>query len=93
MNAIADALRNVTATMQREIDAGGRSTHIDAEDLIDIFLALADAIDPPNMTLVDPGSACPGCGERRETILVWQEDQSVRCGRCRTTYIPGCPGR
>jgi hypothetical protein len=89
MNALADALRTVTATMQREIDGGSRSTHIDAEDLIDILLALADQIDPPSMALVDPGSACPGCGERRETILAWQEDQSVRCGRCRTLYLPG----
>ena len=92
MNALADALRTVTAKMQREID-GGRSTHIDAEDLIDIFLALADQIDPPDTTLVDPSSACPDCGERRVDILVWQEDESVRCARCRTTYIPGSPGR
>ena len=44
---VADAIRDVTATMQKLIDAGERSTHIDAEDLIEVLLSIADRIDPP----------------------------------------------
>jgi hypothetical protein len=47
MTQLADAIRNVTATMQTELEAGRRSTHIDAHDLIDLLLAIADQIDPP----------------------------------------------
>lgn len=47
MTLIADALRKITATMQTELEAGRRSTRIDAHDLIDLLLAIADEIDPP----------------------------------------------
>jgi hypothetical protein len=47
MTTIADALRKVTATMQAELESGRRSTRIDAHDLIDLLLAVADEIDPP----------------------------------------------
>ena len=47
MNQLADALCKVTATMQAELESGRRSTHIDANDLIDLLLAVADEIDPP----------------------------------------------
>jgi len=47
MNEVADALRKVTAAMQTELESGRRSTRIDANDLIDLLLAVADEIDPP----------------------------------------------
>ncbi len=47
MQIIADALRKVTAAMQAEIESGRRSTRIDAHDLIDVLLAVADQIDAP----------------------------------------------
>jgi len=47
MQPIADAIRKVTATMQAELEAGRRSSRIDAHDLIDLLLAVADEIDPP----------------------------------------------
>ena len=47
MQELADALRKVTAAMQTEIESGRRSTQIDAHDLIDLLLAVADQIDPP----------------------------------------------
>ena len=37
----------VTAAMQTELEAGRRSTRIDAHDVIDLLLALADEIDSP----------------------------------------------
>jgi hypothetical protein len=47
MTRIADALRAVGARMQQAIDAGQRSVTVDAEDLIEVLLALADELDPP----------------------------------------------
>jgi len=47
---IADAIRNVTATMQQAIDDGHRSRHIDADDVIEVLLAIADELDPPLAT-------------------------------------------
>ena len=47
MNELADAIRKVTATMQHELNSGRRSSHLDAHDLVDILLAIADEIDPP----------------------------------------------
>lgn len=44
---VADAIRQVTAKIQHELDAGRRSTRLDAHDLVDILLAIADEIDPP----------------------------------------------
>ena len=47
MTDLADAIRQVTAKMQTAIDEGHRSRHIDADDLIEIFLAIADRLDAP----------------------------------------------
>jgi len=47
MNQVADAIRKVTAKMQAALDAGQRSRQIDAEDLIDVLLAIADQLDLP----------------------------------------------
>lgn len=44
---VADALRKVTAAMQTELEAGRRSTRIDAHDQLDLLLAVADELDPP----------------------------------------------
>jgi hypothetical protein len=47
MNHVADALRAVGARMQQAIDAGQRPRTIDADDLVDVLLAVADELDPP----------------------------------------------
>ena len=46
MHQIADAIRTVTASMQQAIDEGYRSRMIDADDLIEVLLAIADERDP-----------------------------------------------
>jgi hypothetical protein len=46
MPEVADALRRVTAAMQKELDCGRRSKPLDAEDLIDVLLTVADELDP-----------------------------------------------
>lgn len=44
---LADALRDVTAAMQQAIDEGFRSRMIDADDLVEVLLSVADRLDPP----------------------------------------------
>ena len=44
---VADAIRDVTAAIQSALDEGRRSTHIDAWDLVEALLAIADRLDPP----------------------------------------------
>ena len=62
---IADALRKVTVAMRQAIDSGERSRAIDAEDLMQVLLSVADELDPPlESQLVPAADACPCCGER-----------------------------
>ena len=44
---VADAIRKVTAAMQTELEAGRRSANLDAHDLVEVLLAVADGLDPP----------------------------------------------
>ena len=43
---VADDIRHVTACVQNRIANGERSTHIDADDLVEVLLAIADELDP-----------------------------------------------
>ena len=43
---IADAIRKVTSAMQTELESGRRSAHLDADDLVEVLLAVADELDP-----------------------------------------------
>lgn len=88
MNAVADAIRRVTAKVQKAIEEGFRSRAIDADDLVEVLLAVADELDPPATELVDASAACPHCGERRADRLVWDDDEVVHCSRCGTHYRP-----
>lgn len=51
---LADALREVTLAMQRAIDEGFRSRMIDADDLVEVLLSVADRIDPPVPAMTGP---------------------------------------
>ena len=42
---LIDAIHDVTAKVQNEIDAGRRSSHIDAHDLVEVLLAIADRLE------------------------------------------------
>jgi len=87
MDQVADAIREVTATMQRAIDGGQRSAAIDAHDLIDILLAIADEIDPPIPETVGTRYACPRCHERRADQLHMKEDDTALCATCGLTFV------
>lgn len=64
MNAkIADAIRKVTAAVQNEIASGHRSAGIDANDVVEIFLAIADELDPIRMR--GQGAAVDGSVRKR----------------------------
>lgn len=45
-NPVADAIRTVTTKVQWAIDQGRRSRSIDADDLVEVLLAIADELDP-----------------------------------------------
>jgi len=89
MHKIPDAIREVTACVQNAINSGKRSRMIDADDLVEVLLAIADRLDPPVPVPVSPIAACPDCGEQNPDRLIWQDDEFVRCDACGTIYEPG----
>lgn len=84
---LADAYRDVAASVQKAIADGDRSRAIDADDLVEVLLAIADRLDPPVRDEVAPECACPECGERHVDRLVWKDDL-VRCASCGITFDP-----
>jgi len=87
---LADAIRDVTASVQKAIADGYRSRIVDADDLVEVLLAIADRLDPPvPATTHDVVCPCPDCGLADPDRLVWQDDQFVRCDACGTIYAPG----
>ena len=46
-HVVADALRTVALRLERAIEEGQRSRQIDAEDLLETLLGVADELDPP----------------------------------------------
>ncbi|WP_437226042.1 hypothetical protein SH661x_004376 [Planctomicrobium sp. SH661] len=86
---IADAIREVTIAMQKAIADGYRSRMIDADDLVEVLLAIADRLDAPVAdTTNQVACPCPDCGMADADRLVWQDDEFVRCDACGTIYAP-----
>lgn len=85
---LADAIREVTTGVQNAISDGYHSRMIDADDLIDVLLAIADRLDPPVRDEVDAAFACPECGERLADRLVHEADDLVRCDCCGIAFDP-----
>lgn len=44
---VADALRTVALRLELAMEEGRRSTRIDANDLLETLLSVADELDPP----------------------------------------------
>ena len=86
---LADAIREVTVAMQNAIAEGHRSRMIDADDLVDVLLSIADRLDPPVREQIRVAFPCVNCGESDADCLEWQDDEFVRCSTCGTTYSPG----
>lgn len=90
MMKVADAIREVTAAIQKAIEDGYRSRTIDADDLVEVLLSIADRLDPPvRETTNDVVFPCPECGEANSDRLIWQDDDFVRCDACGTIYSLG----
>jgi predicted RNA-binding Zn-ribbon protein involved in translation (DUF1610 family) len=85
---LVDAIRDVAASVPKAIADGYRSRAIDADDLVEVLLAIADRLDPPVPDEVDAAFACPECGERHPDRLVHEADDLVRCGSCGITFDP-----
>ena len=79
---IADAFRIVALRLEHAIETGHRSNHIDAEDLRETLLAVADLLDSP------AAGPCPTCGEHRLDELVHQPDGTIRCQTCGGEFHP-----
>ena len=47
LNRLVDVMRDVAAALEREVEEGRRAAQIDAHDLIETLLAIADRLDPP----------------------------------------------
>ena len=45
--------------------------------------------EPADDNHVAAGDACPDCGERDMDLLLWFDDDRVRCMTCGTEYAPG----
>ncbi|MFV0443407.1 MAG: hypothetical protein ACK5Q5_07535, partial [Planctomycetaceae bacterium] len=88
MTHIADAIREVTVAVQKAIADGYRSRMIDADDLVEVLLALADRLDPPVTESVAASFACPECGERSTDRLEVQEGDLVHCHSCGIVFDP-----
>jgi len=56
---LADAVRVVALRLEEALEPGRRSTRIDANDLLETLLAIADEIDPPLGEPVESGDAAP----------------------------------
>jgi hypothetical protein len=54
-DAIADVVRDVAMSLEKAIDDGHRSRSIDAYDLVETLLAIADRLDPPTRTATKTG--------------------------------------
>jgi predicted RNA-binding Zn-ribbon protein involved in translation (DUF1610 family) len=86
---LADSIRAVTAAVQKAIDDGHRSRIIEADDLVEVLLSIADRLDPPIREQNRVAFPCVNCGESDADRLEWQDDEFVRCEICGTIYAPG----
>lgn len=62
MNDVADAIRQVTAKVQKAIEEGFRSRAIDADDLVEVLLAIGDELDPHRAGKLHVANRIAGCG-------------------------------
>jgi hypothetical protein len=79
---LADALRTVAIRLEQAVASGQRSKQIDADDLRETLLAVADLLDAP---VTCP---CPACGEHRQDELVFRPSGLVACQTCGGEFHP-----
>ena len=88
---IADAIREVTIAIQSAISDGHRSRKIDADDLVEVLLSIADRLDPPvPVTASVPEHGCPECGAKSVSAVDNEfpgADKYVHCVACGTIFV------
>lgn len=80
---VADALRTVALRLEQALESGHRSPRLDANDLRETLLAVADLLDAP------VAATCPACGEYRHDELVFRPTGLVACQTCGGEFRPG----
>jgi hypothetical protein len=85
MTQVADAIRTVTVRVQQAIEDGHRSRVIDADDLVEVLLAIADELDAP--VAEPPALDAPGCVFCREAFN--RPDERFECPYCHAVWDEG----
>ena len=88
---MADAIREVTVAMQKAISDGYRSRMIDADDVVEVLLSIADRLDPPvPVTSSIQDRSCPECGAKSVSAVDNEfpgADKYVHCVACGTIFV------
>ncbi|MFQ5732127.1 MAG: hypothetical protein ACE5KM_09235 [Planctomycetaceae bacterium] len=82
MQKLIDAIRHVTAKVQRAINDGHRSRMIDADDLVEVLLAIADELEAPAAS--DDNAGCEFCCQEFN-----RPGGEFTCPYCGTIHQPG----
>lgn len=69
---VADAVRVVALRLEHALETGHRSTEIDANDLLETLLSVADQLDPQT-----PTETGPSLLEAAQALLEARENQMV----------------
>lgn len=91
MNTVAEAIRKITAAAQNAIDSGERSTAIDAHDVIELLLAIADKLDPVVYGDSPHVVTCPECNCEVSRQLSDVDPACCICPVCGIAFEPMCP--
>ena len=74
LNRFVDALRDVAMSLERAIEQGEHAAQIDAHDLVETLLAIADRLDPPVGGNANPP---PSVVDAARALLEARENQMV----------------
>lgn len=85
---VADAFRLTALKLEDAIERGRHSGKIDAEDLRETLLSIADDLDPLVMNSLEREAACLICDERDSDGLIYQDTETVRSDTRETIYDP-----
>jgi hypothetical protein len=74
LNRFVDALREIGAALERAVERGERAAQIDAHDLVETLLSIADRLDPP---VRGSGNPSPSLVDAARALLEARESQMV----------------
>ena len=84
--------REVERALGRDLDGlegivQDMAAGVDDPESVDVNY-VRDALNAQLDDKVAEAGACPGCGERNQDNLVWQDDETVKCTTCGKQYAP-----